>query len=547
MKYIIAIIITTVLTGCSMTYRLERKKSRAIAEYTPKERTEQKRKEVKNYIEVKRDSATFYLAPAVTDENGEQMMSLSIDEVVVVAKSRTLPERKGKVMIDFVVTLPRELQGNCQSVSVTPWLHKSGEDVPLQELSIRGGLFSRVQQRNYWQFERYKEVFNPDSIRLGRAFEKFIKYPYPEGVRLDSIVENRGKISYFYTQEVPTEGEGKKMLITLKGAVLALDGSSYRLPPADTLQYNISSMLSFIDTTTRYVTRVIEKYAVVNDRNYLSFKVNDTKIIDTLGDNRTQLDRIERLMYALVNQYEFHVDSIILTASASPEGTFQRNTTLAKERAYALRKYLVGKFGNEVDSLITVRWIAEDWNELQRLIGKDERIANKDGILELIRSVKEPDKREVMIKTKFTTEYRYIKENLYPLFRSVNFKYDLRRVGMVKDTIHTTEPDTLYARGVELLENRQYSKAFSILGEYKDRNSAIALMSLGYYAEAYAVLSKQPATAKTEYLKAVLCSRLGKIDEGRELFIRACNLDETLEYRGKLDPEISKLLEIKLR
>lgn len=547
MKYIIAIIITTVLTGCSMTYRLERKKSRAIAEYTPRESLERKQEEIKSFIEVKRDSTTFYLAPAVKDENGDMVMNINIGEVVVVAKSRTLPERKGKVMIDFVVTLPRELQGNCQSVSVTPWLHKSGEDVPLQELSIRGGLFSRVQQRNYWQFERYKEVFNPDSIRLGRAFEKFIKYPYPEGVRLDSIVENRGKISYFYTQEVPTEGEGKKMLITLKGAVLALDGSSYRLPPADTLQYNISSMLSFIDTTTRYVTRVIEKYAVVNDRNYLSFKVNDTKIIDTLGDNRTQLDRIERLMYALVNQYEFHVDSIILTASASPEGTFQRNTTLAKERAYALRKYLVGKFGNEVDSLITVRWIAEDWNELQRLIGKDERIANKDGILELIRSVKEPDKREVMIKTKFTTEYRYIKENLYPLFRSVNFKYDLRRVGMVKDTIYTTEPDTLYARGVKLLENRQYSKAFSILGEYKDRNSAIALMSLGYDAEAYAVLSKQPATAKAEYLKAVLCSRLGKIDEGRELFIRACNLDETLEYRGKLDPEISKLLEIKLR
>mgnify|MGYP003023598546 CR=1 FL=1 len=545
MKYIIAIIITSVLAGCSMTYRLEQKKSRAIAQYTPKETAEQKRKEIKNYIEVKRDSAIFYLAPSVTDENGEQMMSLSIDEVVVVAKSRTLPERKGKVMIDFVITLPKELQGNCQSVSVIPWLHKFGKDVPLQELSIRGGLFSRVQKRNYWQFERYKEVFNPDSVRLGRAFEKFIKYPYPEGVRLDSIVENRGKISYFYTQEVSTQGEGKKMLITLQGAVLALDGSSYRLPPADTLQYNISSMLSFIDTTTRYVTRVIEKYAVVNDRNHLSFKVNSTAIIDTLGGNSLQLERIENLMDKLINQYEFHVDSIILTASASPEGTFQRNATLAKERAYSLRKYLVGKFGDEVDSLICVKWIAEDWDELQRLIGKDECITNKEGILAIIRSAKEQDKRETMIKTKFPTEYRYIKENLYPLLRSVNFKYDLRRVGMVKDTIHTTEPDTLYARGVELLESRQYLKAISILGEYKDRNSAITLMSLGYDAEAYAVLLEQPATAKTEYLKAVLCSRLGKTDEGRELFIRACNLDETLEYRGKLDPEISKLLEIK--
>ena len=82
-------------------------------------------------------------------------MQLELDEVVVVAKSRTVSERMGKVNIDFVVDLPRQLQGSCQSVVVTPLLHKTDSIVPLEEISIRGGLFSRVQDRNYWQFDQY--------------------------------------------------------------------------------------------------------------------------------------------------------------------------------------------------------------------------------------------------------------------------------------------------------------------------------------------------------------------------------------------------------
>ncbi|MFI3294347.1 MAG: hypothetical protein SNI70_12640 [Rikenellaceae bacterium] len=51
-----------------------------------------------------------------------------------------------------------------------------------------------------------------------------------------------------------------------------------------------------------------------------------------------------------------------------------------------------------------------------------------------------------------------------------------------------------------------------------------------------------PQTDKTYYLRAILCSRLGYIEEGRKCFIEACNLNSTMEYRGKLDPEISNLL-----
>ena len=438
MKHTSVGLLAVLLAGCAVTSRLERRQSRALAEYAPREQTAPKPAEKRNYMTVQHDSTTYYIAEAAKDENGETVVNFRLDEVVVVAKSRTLPERKGKVLVDFVVRLPKELQGGCRSIVVVPHLHNAEGAVPLQELSIRGGLFSRVQDRNYWQFEQYVRLFRPDAAGEQRAFERFVNHPYPQGVRLDSIVEGAHDLSYYYSQEVPTRSEGKTMLLTLHGAVVALDGSRYDLPPLDTLRYHISSMLSFADTTTRYVTKIIEKYAVVNDRNYLSFRVNDTRIIDTLGDNAAQIARIESLMEELIEQREFHVDSIVLTASASPEGSYAQNERLARGRAAALKQRLGRRFGRQVDTLLCVRWVAEDWEELTRLIAADGTIAEREAILGLLRTIGNPDRREAELRRRFPKQYRDIRERLYPLLRAVNFKYDLRRVGMVKDTIHTT-------------------------------------------------------------------------------------------------------------
>ena len=544
MKYrnIIIVFLLLFSVGCSVVSHLERRQTSVEAQYAPRGMTKAAKVQSESLIEIRKDSNTYYLAPAVRDENGEMMMTANIDEVVVFARSRTVSERGGKVSIDFVVSLPKELQGACRSVSVVPYLHKMNADVPLQELSIRGGLFSRVQDRNYWQYSQYVRVFRPDAVGEQRAFERFVKYPYPQGVRLDSIVEGRENISYYYTQDVATIDEGKKMLVTLHGRVIALDGSYYPLPVSDTLQYNISSMLSFVDTTTHYATRIIKKYEVAQDRNYLSFKVNDTQIIDTLGDNRAQLGRIEALMGELVEQCEFYVDSVVLTASASPEGAYVHNARLAKERALSLKKRLAQRFGNSVDTLISLRAVAENWDELSGIIAEDDNIAERERIMELIATEHDPDKREAALRRQFPHDYDYIRRTLYPRLRSVSFRYHLRRRGMVQDTVHTLEPDTEYARGVALLGERRYADALLVLRRYNDRNTAIALLSLGYDEHAYDILSHQSVCAVNEYLLALACSRLGMIEQGRDHFIRSCNMDETFEYRGSLDPEIGNLL-----
>jgi len=543
-KIISAGILTGVLYamfGCSVAGRLERRHAAAsLSQLTRAERQQQDcRPQV---VKLQRDSNTFYLAPVDTLADGERVMALQIEQVTVTSRMRSIPERNGRVVLDFIVTLPKQLLGKSRSIVITPILHKPDESVPLEDLVIRGGRFSLLQERDYWQYETYVERFRPDTVGREAAFNRFVKFPYPEDARLDSLIEGRSTVTYYYSQAVKTDETSKKMQVTLQGQVLAVDDSAYSLPPSDTLSYVVSSMLSFVDTLPRYRIKVIDKFVTVEDRNYIQFFVGDTRVVDTLGDNRRQLDKITGLMRQIVEQQEFYVDTITLTAASSPEGDYRFNDRLSQGRVEALKRYLVRRYGRSIDTMLTVRWVAEDWTELTNRIRTDREIVNREAILELIAAEKNPDRREQSIRLRFPKEYAYIRSVIYPQLRAVNFRYSLRRKGMVKDTIHTTELDTTYARGVELLRKRKYAKALYVLNDYNDRNTVVAHLSLGHDERAMELLATMPKDAVTEYLRAIACSRLGRKEEGLRHFLEACRLDGRMEYRGNLDPEIAELL-----
>ena len=545
-KILTAAIITGMLWlmfGCSITGPLQRRQvAPGLSQLSRAERQQRQSDYRPQVVKLQRDSNTFYLAPVDTLADGERVMSLQIEQVTVVSKMRSVPERNGRVVLDFIVTLPKTLLGGSRSVVITPVLHKPDGRMELEDLVIRGGRFSLLQQRDYWQYETYVERFRPDTLGRETAFDRFVKFPYPEDARLDSVVERRGMMTYYYSEEVPTDETSKRMTVTLEGKVVGIDDSACRLPPSDTLSYIVSSMLSFVDTLPRYCIRVIDKYVTVTDRSFIRFHVGRTEVVDTLGDNRRELDKITDLMRRIVGQEEFCVDVMTLTATASPEGRYTANERLARGRAEALKRYLVKRYGQRIDTMLTVRWVAEDWEELVRLIKGSRELPHRDEILSLIAAEKNPDLRERMIRQRYPAAYARIRSELYPHLRAVNFRYDLRRKGMVKDTIHTTELDTAYARGVELLQRRKYARALYILNDYNDRNTVVAHLSLDHNERALELLAALPKDAITEYLKAIACSRLGRKEEGRRHFLEACRLDQRMEYRGNLDPEITELL-----
>lgn len=563
------------------------------------------------------DSTTLYLLDRVVDEEtGEEMASVNMEAITVVASSKTVVERLGEITIDFNVSIPRSMQDTRWSLNFEPVaVDNFGVEQRLEPVVIKGERFSEVERRHVWQMDtylnkllgeegesptntvllaKYYEALNaqPTEARkrkVRKTFDETIRFPLRTEVRLDSVIRHQTDITYYYRQTIkPTSGM-RRLHLHFDSSIEAVNGVTYKLPPSDTLTYYISSMISLIDTTMVYRKQIVSKYLVVNDRNQLGCRVNvvfpqgRTHIIDTLRDNEQQIANIRTLMDSLVNHNEFIVDSIVLTAASSPEGSYRLNTSLAEKRANALKEYIIANFQRApednlifeatagVDSLLgstdvaavatvdttaeepidlrkvlVVRWIGEDWEEFEYQLNEDSVMRNdpaKDKILALARSIKNPDAREAQIRAKYPNQYRYILKNIYPNMRAVNFKYDLRRRGMVQDTLITDVPDTTYLRGVEYLRQREYKRALLVLEDYNTPNTALVNMSLGYNHNAYDILKRcRNRSANSEYLFAICCSRLGKLREGVASYNRAVALDEKLMFRAGLDPEIQDLL-----
>lgn len=176
------------MAGCAITGRINRDKTTArIWHSTPELRSvaEENRLEEhrRGFIEYyKIDGSTVYLIPKTDTPDGETKINLVDTKTIKENGGRIVPERGGKINVDFVITLPAELMGGCRGVSVKPTLHKEGASTPLEEISVRGELFSKVQKRNVWQNGLYHKRHNPQEAESRKAYERFIYYPYVENM-----------------------------------------------------------------------------------------------------------------------------------------------------------------------------------------------------------------------------------------------------------------------------------------------------------------------------------------------------------------------------
>lgn len=408
--------------------------------------------------------------------------------------------------------------------------------------------------------------------RKGEKFHELVQFPYNPDAKLDTVIHSADMVHYLYSEKIPADENTARLKLYLTGNVVDYGKNKYELPTSDTLTYFVSSMTKFVDERPRYVRRIVTRDAEASTSVNFVFPTGKTNLDRTLGNNQAELIRVKELTKDLMTDPVYIIDSLMLHAGSSPEGDWRMNEQLAKGRAQSIREVMEGDFkqlydslnislammiddqGNIVKSaakeelpnlpkLVRARWVPENWDKLSGLVVRDgEQVGHRDEILELIRSVKNPDEREAQIRRKFPKDYNYLRDKLYPELRSVDFIFSLHRRGMQKDTMYTTELDQVYMEGVELLKKRKYANALEILKPYEDMNTAIAYMSLGFDKAALRIANAQPESAEILYLQAVLEYRLGDERKAVLKFLRACEQKEQLKFRGNLDPELSTLI-----
>ena len=404
--------------------------------------------------------------------------------------------------------------------------------------------------------------------RKDKMYAKYVKAPIvTEGIRLDTVMVNsQGDFIYNYVQTINTRPKLRRADIVLSGEIFEQDRKIYSVPASEPLTFYISSIAAFVDNTERYLTKVVERRASANTECRIDFEVGKAEVKPELGENATSIAMIQKTLASLLENDVFDLDSVVVRATASPEGSYAFNEKLAQKRSVAVSGYFERYMKHYADSLVeaagvsmnldgtemqlsrsvstiklTPRCIPENWDDLYALV-EDDVVMNVDQKGHFFRSYKtsNPDSREA--KLKGGDYYKYMRESLYPRLRTVKFNFYLHRKGMVKDTVHTTVIDSAYMRGVEALRDMDYEAALTLLKPYEDYNTAVAYMGVERNRNAMRILSKMEKTAEINYLLAILYSREGEQEKAVECYVRSCKQNHSYVYRGNLDPEISVLI-----
>ena len=567
---------------------------------------------------------------AVRDEDGNMVATDVLEAASVTARFRNVAERGGKVNIEFAVTVPQDMMDPQWQLRFYPRMYVLEDNLGLDPILITGQEYRNEQMRGYRRYEKFLQSIVTDSMefvnmrlleifiernipalyafrtdstfvsdaefasafgvteqqaiehytnRLAKSanerrkarkeerFRQYVKVPIEQGFRLDTVMrEINGDFRYVYSHTLASRPRLRKVDVVLSGAIYKEDVKIYDIPECEPLTYYISSLSAFVDGTERYMTKVIERKVSANTACYVEFEHDRYEVDESLGYNRDEIGRIKKNLSALIDNDEFEMDSIVVTASSSPEGTVAYNTRLTQKRSEAVAEYFMRFIDEYRDSVKAaegfvvdmtgdprpvpgmtgegIRFIArndaENWRMLDVLVAEDTVMSYEDKI-EYINAceVADLDEREEVLQNLGC--YRHLREKVYPRLRTVKFNFYLHRKDMQKDTVHTTVIDSTYMAGVQAIRDRDYETAVTLLRPYQDYNAAVAFCALDYNASALAILEKLHRTDQVNYMLAIVYSRLGEIEKAVRCYEEACRQNPGLVHRGNLDPEISRL------
>ncbi len=400
--------------------------------------------------------------------------------------------------------------------------------------------FEHYRRNIRWQ-RNEKRKSRVDEMRV-----RYIKDPIPDkGIRLDTVLASSdGDFVYRYTHTFRSRPGLRKVMVSLDGRMYR-DGECFMdLPFPDELTFYISSLSSLTDDRVRYRVHVRERVVYDNTKALIDFAHASSEIDTTLGCNASELERIRDCVEDIYARKEYALDSLVIVASCSPEGTLALNRSLSLARSEAVKAYMSDFVPPEWKDSLKTADMPENWDQFIRLVENDTVMSpqvRRKIVAMASRMEGGPDAVEERLS--LMPEYAYIKEILYPKLRNVSFDFHLHRVDMAQDTVYTTEVDTVYMNGVQAIRDLDYRRAVTLLRPYDDYNAALAFMCADYNHSAMDVLSRlEDSDPRVCYLKAMVLSRLERPEDAFRYYKLAVAYDSHMEHRANLDPEMYQIV-----
>lgn len=131
------------------------------------------------------------------------------------------------------------------------------------------------------------------------------------------------------------------------------------------------------------------------------------------------------------------IDSVIILAYSSPEGSSSYNARLSHLRASAVKNYLVWKYPHLDQRRIRTCPRGENWNDFRRLIVEDPLIPHREEVLQILDHVPDASRCKMLLqKLNRGIAYRYIEDNILKYLRNaavclIRLKPDTCRISSI--------------------------------------------------------------------------------------------------------------------
>ena len=177
-------------------------------------------------------------------------------------------------------------------------------------------------------------------------------------------------------------------------------------------------------------------------RAYLSYPVRVTEVEPDYLNNRYELERLRNTIDSVSNDSTIEILRIQVKGYASPDGSYELNDRLARERTGSLARYII-EHTNVAPKLFHTSSEPEDWQGLRNFVDSTSLVAHRDSLLLLIDSDMDPDDKLHRIAATWPDDYRTLKDEAFPLLRHTDYQIDYQ-LKEVKEEALEAKLDTTY-------------------------------------------------------------------------------------------------------
>lgn len=139
----------------------------------------------------------------------------------------------------------------------------------------------------------------------------------------------------------------------------------------------------------------------VEKRYNIFFPINSSYVDSTFSNNSHTIKTIRqdiRNTFCADSTLHFEMDSILIIATSSPDGSLEFNRNLARRRAESTSRLILELFPESAALNIKVQCVDEDWDGLRQILRADPDFPQRDVMLDIIESELTADAKEKALR-----------------------------------------------------------------------------------------------------------------------------------------------------